>query len=624
MLSISNLSYSIGDRFLYQDLSLFVKDGEKLALAGKNGSGKTTLLNMIADGSQREITLPNSITIGYLPQHLKVNSTKAIIEEVKEGLSEFLREEKRMKDILHELETRTDYESDSYMKLSEDLADCTDKLGVLELDKLDANAAKLLRGLGFEEEDLQRPYDSFSGGWKMRVELGKILLKEPDLFLLDEPTNHLDINSILWLEDYLKEVNAAVIVISHDRRFLDNLTTRTIEVVNGKIFDFPFSYTKYQAERAFRFEQMSREAKNQQKEIKRNQDLINKFKAKASKASMAKSLEKKLNRMELVDVDIEDTSKPNIKFLFSENSGREVVKVKNLSKSFGEKEVLNNVNFTISRGTKVALLGKNGIGKSTLIKILRGDHKATTGSFEFGHNVQPSIFMQDASETLEGNKTVLKSIEDVASHDTFTNCRKILGSFLFSGADVDKKVKVLSGGEKNRVVLASMAINPYNTLILDEPTNHLDIKSKEELKKAIKDFPGTVLLVSHDREFLTGLCSHILEVKHGEVKEFIGDIDEYLEKERKTFFEFNASSNKKESAVPAPEISKQVKKEKPKASSNKLGYIEKKIEEKEKEQVVLEGLIAKPTDKLEKQLELYEKVKQELEELMLEWEECAK
>jgi len=622
MLSISNLNYNIGDRFLYRDLSLFIGPSEKVALAGKNGSGKTTLLNIIAEKSERGITLPSNINLGFLPQHLKVNSEKSIIEEVKAGLEDVLRMEVKMQEITKQLEIRTDYESDEYMHMVTELSEISERLGLLDLDKLDGKASRLLQGLGFKEEEFSRPYSTFSGGWKMRVELGKILLKEPDFLLLDEPTNHLDINSILWLEEYLKDFAGAVLIISHDRRFLDNLTTRTIEIANGQVFDFPFPYTKYQQEREFRFDQLKREAKNQEKEIKRTQDLIDKFKAKASKASMAKSLEKRLDKMDQVEIFSEGRVKPIINFRYGDNPGKEVLKTKQISKSFGNKSVLKGVDLCFNRGDKIALVGKNGIGKSTLIKIIAGIHKADEGDYNFGHNVSPAFFMQDSSEVLDDKKTVLKSIEDMASPDTFLEARRVLGSFLFTGDDVEKKVKVLSGGEKNRVVLASIAINPYNFLILDEPTNHLDIVSKEELQKALKKFPGTVLLVSHDRDFLHGLCNKVYEIKEESVKEFIGDIDDFLEVQKKSLFEFSAQNSGNLKNTETKQKAKQERKEEAsKPSNNQIKKLEQQIEDLEASLKDLEADMAtKAGDSLNSTLAKYDKNKASLDKLMAEWE----
>ena len=625
MIGISGLNLHLGGRTLFNNISFFIGVGEKVALAGINGSGKTTLLNIIAESSDKAVNIEPGKVLGYLPQHLHFTSSQTALSEVVGAVGDIKQLQLDVDRIAIELTERTDYESDEYTQLTEDISVKAERLALLEPDKIEGKAMKLLKGLGFNDNDVHKLYEEYSGGWKMRIELAKILIQEPDIILLDEPTNHLDIQSIIWFENYLQSFEGTAIIISHDQRFLDNVTNRTVEIIQGIAHDFPMNYTRYLDERALRVEHMERTAKNQEKEQKRTQELIDKFRAKASKASMAKSLQKKLDRMEDIDMPNFNQKEAAINFSFSRNSGKEVLRTEGICKAFEKKTVLNDVNLTINRGDKVALVGKNGIGKSTILKILKGILPKDEGEIFFGHEVHTAFFMQDEGDKLDGNQTILGAVESVASPDTYLMARGICGSFLFSGEDVDKKIKVLSGGERNRVALAQIAINPYNTLVLDEPTNHLDIPTKERLKMALKKFPGTVVVVSHDRAFLSGLCSTILEIQNGETKEFLGDIDAFIDREK-----FNWLGDEKKPVKVKPEAASKPKdnlsweESKEKRNQEKqLERAEKRVEELESKKKALEAELANHPEKTNEILPQFEKVDRELEEAYATWEKLS-
>lgn len=625
MIGISGLNLHLGGRTLFNNISFFIGVGEKVALAGINGSGKTTLLNIIAESSDKAVNLEPGKVLGYLPQHLHFTSSQTALSEVVGAVGDIKQLQIDVDRIAIELTERTDYESDEYTQLTEDISVKAERLALLEPDKIEGKAMKLLKGLGFNDNDVHKLYEEYSGGWKMRIELAKILIQEPDIILLDEPTNHLDIQSIIWFENYLQSFEGTAIIISHDQRFLDNVTNRTVEIIQGIAHDFPMNYTRYLDERALRVEHMERTAKNQEKEQKRTQELIDKFRAKASKASMAKSLQKKLDRMEDIDMPNFNQKEAAINFSFSRNSGKEVLRTEGICKAFEKKTVLNDVNLTINRGDKVALVGKNGIGKSTILKILKGILPKDEGEIFFGHEVHTAFFMQDEGDKLDGNQTILGAVESVASPDTYLMARGICGSFLFSGEDVDKKIKVLSGGERNRVALAQIAINPYNTLVLDEPTNHLDIPTKERLKMALKKFPGTVVVVSHDRAFLSGLCSTILEIQNGETKEFLGDIDAFIDREK-----FNWLGDEKKPAKVKPETTSKPKdnltweESKEKRNQEKqLERAEKRVEELETKKKALEADLVNHPEKTNEILPQFQKVDKELEEAYAIWEKLS-
>ncbi|TXC78848.1 ABC-F family ATP-binding cassette domain-containing protein [Luteibaculum oceani] len=621
MLSINGYTYHLGERALFDNISFFVGPGEKIALAGINGSGKTTLLGKIAGTPRpKEIALAGNCRIGYLPQHLPWQSEKTVLDEVLSSQEELSGLEEELEFYNNQLVTLTDYESAEYTKAIEKVSELSEKLGTVNPHEIEAKAEKVLKGLGFTDEDISKPCSTFSGGWKMRISLAQILLEDPDLLMLDEPTNHLDINSVVWLERYLKDFRGAIILISHDRRFLDNITSRTIEIVKGKAYDYPFTYSKYLVEREIRNEQQLATQRNQEKEIERTKQLIDRFKAKATKASMAKSLEKKLDRMDVIEVD--DFNQKSIagKFLYSKDPGKIALRVESLAKSFGDKTIFNDISFEIERGDKVALVGKNGVGKSTILKIACGALKEDGGECKWGHNAEVQYFSQDGPDLIPKNRTPLEHMELFAPNDQFTMCRTILGSFLFSGDDVDKKVTVLSGGERTRLVLAQLAINPSNILVLDEPTNHLDIPSKDHLKDALRSYPGTVIVVSHDREFLAGWCNKVIELREGESKEFPGDIDAFLkEKEKEDLTAYSMTEKSvKAKKEPKPKVD-----QKPKANSDSREKVklEKEIEKVEAELGILTKKLdeVKPGKEQDEILSKYGELDSKLNVLMEKW-----
>ena len=555
MLNLTNITVSFGGRDLYRNISFQINPKDKIGVVGKNGAGKSTMLKLIT-GEQKAnsgtINTTNSLTIGYLPQEINVNSNEEILNEVLQANKKLLGINLRLDQINKEITTRTDYESDSYMKLLNELSDLNEQLIHLDGDNQLKDAELLLKGLGFEQEELTKPYSSFSGGWKMRVELAKLLIQKPSVVLLDEPTNHLDIESIQWLEQYLKNYAGIILLISHDRKFLDNITNRTIELANAKLYDYKCNYSKYLTLREEEILTQIAAKKNQEKMVKHTQELINKFRAKKNKASFAQSLIKKLDKLE--DIEIDQLEKDRIQFKFPEpsHSGKETLKISNLQKSYGDKQIFRKVNLSVARGEKIALIGKNGMGKSTFIKSIVKDIDFS-GNIEWGHQVMMGYFAQDEAHKLDVKKTVFETIDDVAVGEVRKQIRPILGSFLFSGEDIDKKVQVLSGGEKTRLSLCKLLLQPNNFLILDEPTNHLDMASKEILKDALNSYSGTLLLVSHDRGFLDGLTDRVyfikdqsIKVYHEPVTQFIesyyGNIDEKTEPKK---VEIKSTKNKK-------------------------------------------------------------------------------
>jgi len=531
MLGINKLSLQINDRMLFNEVSFLVNPTDKLGLVGSNGAGKSTLLKTIAGEATVDsgnISKPKEFKIGYLPQELPLHDGRTIMEEAESSLGEIKHLQAAIDDINHQLGIREDYETDSYMKLIEDLNLYTDRFNLVGGYTYHAQLEKILLGLGFKPSDFHRQTIEFSGGWRMRVELAKLLLGAHDVLLLDEPTNHLDITSIIWLEDFLKNYEGAVVMVSHDRAFLDEITKRTVEIVNGKIYDYPVPYSRFVALREERRTLQFQEQKNQEKEVKQTEELIEKFRYKASKAAFAQNLIKKLDKMERIEIDDDDARKINFRFPPAPRSGKVVIKAEKVGKAFGEKRIFKNVDIEIARGEKVAFVGQNGQGKSTLVKII-AESLSHDGLLELGHNVTFGYYAQEQAKTLVGNKTVLETIEDAAPEDLRKKARDFLGAFLFSGEDVDKKVRVLSGGEKGRVALCKLLLFPHNLLIMDEPTNHLDLKSKDMLKNALKQYDGTLVVVSHDRHFLQGLTDKIYEFRDGAVNLFVGDIEEYLE-----------------------------------------------------------------------------------------------
>ncbi|MBX3043710.1 MAG: ABC-F family ATP-binding cassette domain-containing protein [Candidatus Kapabacteria bacterium] len=530
MLNIQNVTIQFAGRYLFDNVSFSVGENDRIGLIGRNGTGKSTMLKLIYGLESPEsgkISIPNNYKLGYLPQEIKTDSTKSIFEEAESALDEFKKLEDDINGYTKELEERTDYESDEYMKIIERLTEASDVFHHLGGQSIEAEIEKVLIGLGFERSDFTRGMDEFSGGWQMRVHLAKILLRQNDCILLDEPTNHLDIESIRWLEVFLKSYQGAIMVVSHDKRFLDNITNRTIEFSLGKIYDLPYPYSRFVAERSTQKELQLAAYNNQQKQIAQQERFIERFKAKAAFSARAQSKVKQLEKMDLIEVEEEDLSKMRFSFPEPPRSSRLIFETKNLIKRYDRKLVLSDINFEIERGEKVCFVGKNGEGKSTLSKILAGMIDCE-GILEKGANLSIGYFSQHQAESLDPDATVFETIDRVATGEMRKKIRSMLGAFLFSGNAVDKKVRVLSGGEKSRLSICKMLFSPINVLILDEPTNHFDMLSKDVLKNALLDFKGTMIIVSHDREFLQGITTKTYEFKKGKIREYIGDINEFL------------------------------------------------------------------------------------------------
>ena len=535
MVSIDNVTVSFGGWDLFKEISLLINPRDRIGLVGKNGAGKTTLLKVIM-GQQPPtsgvITMSGDTTLGYLPQQMKVHDTTTLVEETAKAFEEVLHLEREMERLTQEIAQREDYESEEYGELVHRLSEATERHNLLGGESRDAQIERTLLGLGFKREDLNKPTSTFSGGWRMRIELAKLLLRRPSVFLLDEPTNHLDIESIQWLEGYLKEYPGAVLLISHDRDFLDNVTNRTVELLLGKVYDYKVPYSQYVELRRERREAQIAAYNNQQRLIEKTEEFIEKFRYKPTKSNQVQSRVKQLERLDRIEIDEEDLSALNLKFPPAPRSGQIVAEIKEVGKSFGEKRVFSGANFTIEKGDKIALVGRNGEGKTTLARILIGETEPSEGSVKLGANVSIGYYAQNQDDLMDGDFTVYDTLDKVAVGDIRTKLRDILGAFLFRGEDVDKKVRVLSGGERSRLAMARMMLSPHNLLVLDEPTNHMDMRSKDILKEAIKKYDGTLVVVSHDREFLDGLVDKIYEFRDGKVKEYLGGIRYFLEKRR--------------------------------------------------------------------------------------------
>jgi ATP-binding cassette subfamily F protein 3 len=534
MISVDGLTVEFGGTTLFSDVSFVINEKDRIALMGKNGAGKSTLLKILAGArqpSRGKISAPKDSVIAYLPQHLMTEDGRTVFEETAQAFSHLHKMEAEIERLNKELETRTDYESDSYMELIENVSALSEKFYAIDATNYEADVEKALLGLGFMREDFNRQTSDFSGGWRMRIELAKLLLQNPDVLLLDEPTNHLDIESIQWLEDFLINSAKAVILISHDRKFVDNITTRTIEVTMGRIYDYKVNYSKYLQLRMERREQQQKAFEDQQKMIAENQEFIERFKGTYSKTNQVQSRVKMLEKLEILEVDEEDTSALRLKFPPSPRSGNYPVTMDGVGKTYGEKLIFSNANLTIERGDKVAFVGKNGEGKSTLVKCIMKEIEHT-GTLTLGHNVQIGYFAQNQASLLDENLTVFQTIDDVAVGDIRNKIRDLLGAFMFGGEESTKKVKVLSGGERTRLAMIKLLLEPVNLLILDEPTNHLDLKTKDILKSALKDFDGTLIVVSHDRDFLDGLVTKVYEFGNKKVTEHLCGIYEFLEKKK--------------------------------------------------------------------------------------------
>ncbi|MCQ4035549.1 ABC-F family ATP-binding cassette domain-containing protein [Kaistella montana] len=633
MLSVQGLGLHHSGNYLFQNVNFTIKKDDKIGLVGKNGAGKSTLLKMLTgeiNFYEGSIVPEGNITIGFLKQDLDFVKGRTVWDETLQAFEQINAMKNELDEVNHQLVTRTDYESDSYENLIHRMTELNDLLMHHDAYNLEGDVEKVLLGLGFKADDFRKITDEFSGGWRMRIELAKLLLQKNDLMLLDEPTNHLDMESIIWLEEFLKDYPGAIVLVSHDKQFMTSVCNRTFDINNKKVDDYKANYTKYLELSKERKEKLTQAKKNQDAEIKQMEDNINRFRASATKASFAQSLIKKLDKIERIEIDNEDVSKFNIRFVQSIVPGKVIFEAKNLGKSYGNKQVFDKVDFFVERGDRIALLGQNGQGKTTLAKILSGEIKDYSGQWELGHNVNIGYFAQNQEEVLTPNKTVLEEAEDAATEETRPRVRDLLGSFLFQGEDVQKKTKVLSGGERNRLALCKLLLRPFNTLIMDEPTNHLDIQSKEIIKLALQKFEGTLIVISHDREFLQGLSDKIFEFRDGRMKEFLGDVNEYLDfRQKESIREVSAEKSKLQEMRNEPVVEKIVEKpveKKPvivskdqKNIQNKIKKIEEKISELELKIEEMEAGFAKENPS-EETLEIYKAKKEELDLALQEWE----
>src|SRR6476620_6576570 len=586
MLNIHNLSVSFGGTYLFEEVTFRLGAGDRVGLVGKNGAGKSTMLKILARDFAPDsgvISQEKDIRMGFLRQDIDFERGRTVLEEAYEAFTEIKIVEKKLEEINHQLVTRTDYESEAYSQIIEDLSDYTHRFELLGGYNYVGDTEKILLGLGFKREVFNNLTETFSGGWRMRIELAKLLLQNNDILLLDEPTNHLDIESIIWLENFLRNYPGVVVIVSHDKMFLDNVTNRTIEISLGKAYDFNKPYSQYLELRHEISEKQLATQKNQQKKIEETEKLIEKFRAKASKASMAQSLIKKLDKVERIEVDEDDNSVMNISFPVSVTPGRVVVEAEHVTKAYGDKTILKDINLLVERGSKIAFVGQNGQGKSTFIKAIVHEFEFE-GTIKLGHNVQVGYFAQNQAEYLDGEITLLQTMEDAATDTNRSKVRDMLGSFLFRGDDVEKKVKVLSGGERNRLALCKLLLQPINVLVMDEPTNHLDIKSKNVLKAALQKYEGTLLLVSHDRDFLQGMSNIVYEFKDQQIKEYLGDVNFFLEQRNLENMREVEKKDvaKKEAPVSNSKVSYEDQK-KNKALQNRLSKVESQIKQLEKD-----------------------------------------
>ncbi len=634
MISLDNLTVSYGGWTLFDEISFLINEKDRIGLVGKNGAGKTTLLRIITGEQQPTegaVTINGECTIGYLPQQMRVADTTTLKAETEKAFDEVLRLEAEIASLTTEITERTDYESEEYASLLHRLNDAQDHYHILGGDTREADIEKTLLGLGFKREDFGRATSEFSGGWRMRIELAKLLLRRPSIFLLDEPTNHLDIESIQWLEEYLRTYNGAVLLISHDRAFLDNVTTRTIELSLGHIYDYKVPYSKFVELRAERRAQQMAAYENQQKLIEKTEEFIEKFRYKPTKSNQVQSRIKQLERLDRIEVEEEDLATLNIKFPPAPRSGQIVAEIKEVGKSFGEKHIFSGANFTIERGQKIALVGRNGEGKTTMARMIIGELEATEGSIKIGANVNIGYYAQNQDDLMDGEFTVFDTLDRVAVGDIRTRLRDILGAFLFRGEDIDKKVKVLSGGERSRLAMARLMLEPYNLLVLDEPTNHMDMRSKDILKRAIQKYDGTVIVVSHDRDFLDGMVDRIYEFRDGGVKEYLGGIYYFLEKRKLESLQELERKDKPATAAAAtaPSLGK-LSYEQRKEQEKQMRKIRKTIEGIEAELASIEQQIATYDEKFattteynEADYTAYNELKTRYDHQMHEWEKAC-
>ena len=628
MLSVQNVSVSFGGEYLFKDISFRLGPGNRVGLVGKNGAGKSTLLHLIARDtpvSEGTISQEKSVQLGFLKQDIDFDIGRSVLEEAYQAFSEIKSLEVQMEEINHGLTTRTDYESDLYNELIIQLNEVTERYEIIGGYNYQGTTERILQGLGFSSADFDKQTDTFSGGWRMRIELAKLLLQPNDILLLDEPTNHLDIESIIWLEDFLRKYKGAVVLVSHDKMFLDQVTNRTIEIVGGRIYDYNKAYSKYMILREEILTQQRAAQKNQEKQIQQTEKLIERFKAKASKATMAQSLMKKLDKIDRIELDVEDNRAMKLSFPVSKQPGKMIIEAKRIKKAYGDKMVLQGVDFEIARGTKTAFVGQNGQGKSTLAKIIVDDI-SYEGDCALGHNVMLGYFAQNQAEYLDGNLTLLETMQDAATDANRSRVRDLLGSFLFRGDDVEKRVKVLSGGERNRLALAKLMLQPFNVLIMDEPTNHLDIDSKNVLKEALRKFEGTLILISHDRDFLQGLSDRVLEFKDHKLKEYLGDINLYLEQKNLDSLVALELKDKVKNQKPAVSKNDYESQKKLKSLQNRQSKIEREIADLEKELKVSDTALENHYEQTIAQANFFEKYngkKDQLGLLMKKWEVVA-
>jgi ATP-binding cassette subfamily F protein 3 len=637
MLQATNLSIIFGSRILFDNVTFTIQQKDRIGLVGRNGVGKSTLLKTLnGEMSPQEgsIAKPGGYSIGFLKQEIRAQNEPTVWLEAQTAFKEINALQVQLDDIQHQLETRTDYETDDYMNLSQLFCDINDRLVHLDIDDKDKKTELVLLGLGYKREDFEKAPATFSGGWAMRLELAKLLLQNPDLLMLDEPTNHLDIESIIWLEDFFQRYEGAIILVSHDKTFLDNVCNKTIELELGKMYEYKANYSKYLILKEERREKQLQTFKNQQDQIKQIERNIERFKAKASKATMAQSLVKKLDRMDVVEVEQEDARSMRFQFPMGQQSGKVVVHSKNLAKAYGEKSVFHDVHIEIERGDKVAFIGKNGMGKTTMAKIIAKEIEYNSGELTIGHNVNIAFFAQHHAEQLPKELTILQYMEDTAPNEIRAQVRNILGAFMFTGDDVTKKISVLSGGERARVCLANLLLNPSNVLILDEPTNHLDLKAKDVLKEAIAKYPGTVIVVSHDRDFLIGMTNKVFEFNEGIVKEFVGDVNDFFEERRlANFREVELSpQNSTQQTVNSPQkninnkqqsTENKIDDKEAKRIKNQISKLEHDIENVETEISLIEKQIASLSEQGKYDNHLVQQLsasKSALEKLMQEWE----
>ena len=633
MISLDNLTISYGGWTLFDGISFMINPKDRIGLVGKNGAGKTTLLRVITGEQQPTdgaVTINGECTIGYLPQQMRVADTTSLVAETAKAFDEVLRIEADIEHLTNEIASRTDYESTAYADLIHKLNEANDRYHILGGDTREADIERTLLGLGFKRTDFDRPTREFSGGWRMRIELAKLLLRRPSIFLLDEPTNHLDIESIQWLEEYLKNYNGAVLLISHDRAFLDNVTTRTVEISLGKAYDYKVPYSKFVELRAERRAQQMAAYENQQRMIEKTEEFIEKFRYKPTKSNQVQSRVKQLEKLDRIEIDEEDLSRLNIKFPPAPRSGQIVADIKGVGKAFDQKRIFAGAEFTIERGQKIALVGRNGEGKTTFARMLIGELEATEGEIKIGANVNIGYYAQNQDDLMDGEFTVFDTLDRVAVGDIRTRLRDILGAFLFRGEDIEKKVKVLSGGERSRLAMARLMLEPYNLLILDEPTNHMDMRSKDILKDALQKFDGTVVVVSHDREFLDGLVDRIYEFRDGGVREYLGDIWYFLEKRK---VESLQEIERKDSPTTVKSIDNtngKLSYEQKKEQEKLLRRLRKAVESVEEELAKVEAEIAEYDARFATATEYnaddyakYDALKQRYDSLMHEWEKAS-